>query len=340
MSKPSLSVVIPTQGRPILLRTIESLFASKGADHIEVIVAGRIHYPAIKEQLEDRIACDSRLHHLDVEYEVGDSSEKKNAGFRHAQSDLIAFLDDDVRVAPDWPEQMILAFEREDVDILSGPSLVPPDVSYTARLAGLSLSSKAAGYVSNRYRQAKSNLRKIRWSEIIGCNMVYRRAAFDRVGGFDPKFWPGEEMIASWRASEAGLNLSFLSDAWVYHYPRHSLKRFWKQIHGYGATRIRLIRAGTELEPATLVPMVFVLALLSLLLFLPIFPVAKLGLFGVLGAYALVDFGITLQTVVSSQQIRDAGVFFVIPLMHVSYGIAGWIELLRPNKDLSHTQEN
>ena len=193
MNNPALSVVIPTQGRPILLRTLDSLLNAECSDQLEIIVAGKVHYPEILSDLQKRISEEPRIRHLDVEYDIGDSSEKKNAGYRDAKADLIAFLDDDVRVAPDWPKQIIDAFATESAEIISGPSLVPPDVSYLARLAGLCLSSKAAGYVSGRYRQAENRLRPIAWSEIIGCNMVYRRTAFEQVGGFDPKFWPGEE---------------------------------------------------------------------------------------------------------------------------------------------------
>ena len=31
----------------------------------------------------------------------------------------------------------------------------------------------------------------------------------------------------------------------------------------------------------------------------------------------------------------DLLIFFVIPLMHLAYGIAEWVEVFRPNRDLS-----
>ncbi len=39
---PELSIVIPTMGRPILVRTLESVLATKGAGRLEVIVVGEI----------------------------------------------------------------------------------------------------------------------------------------------------------------------------------------------------------------------------------------------------------------------------------------------------------
>ena len=90
--------------------------------------------------------------------------------------------------------------------------------------------------------------------------MAYRKKVIEEIGAFDPAFWPGEEMIAAFKTEQRGYVLLFNSDAYVYHYPRQSLGRFWKQIWGYGATRIRLIRAGTEIEPTTIVPGLWVLS--------------------------------------------------------------------------------
>ena len=101
----------------------------------------------------------------------------------------------------------------------------------------------------------------------------------------------------------------------------------------------RLIRAGTQLEPATLVPMGLVGAVVGLQLLSYVMPMARLLLTVVMALYLAVVVVITLQTVMSSRKITDAGVAFLIPIMHFSYGIAGWVELLRPGKDLSHTQQ-
>ena len=71
----------------------------------------------------------SQIRNLPVSFAIGDSSEKKNAGMRESRADLVAFLDDDVVVAPDWPEKVIASFERPEVGLVSGPGLVPDDVS-------------------------------------------------------------------------------------------------------------------------------------------------------------------------------------------------------------------
>lgn len=334
-TNPELSVVIPTLGRPILVQTLESLVRCVGFQSIEVLVCGRLHDATTHAAVTRLAGAHPNIRHLEVSYPVGDSSEKKNAGWQAARADWVAFLDDDVVVAPDWPTRIREPFSDPKTAVVSGPSLVPPEVNLVARLAGLALSSPAAGYVSARYRAHQAEPIAINWSKIIGCNMCYRREVLDEMGGFDPAFWPGEEMIASFRVQERGHRLMFYAAAWVYHYPRQSFARFWKQIHGYGATRVRLCRGGVEIEPTTFVPALWVLSLVLLGGLSPISAWARCLLAVDLALYGLMDLVVTLLMVRESKQLRDLLLIAVIPVMHLSYGIGSWVEFLRPNKDLS-----
>lgn len=332
---PNLSVVIPTLGRPTLIRTVESLLAAGGAVELEILVAGVVSDPRVADALAELVRRHPQVHHLPVAFPAGDSSEKKNAGFRAARAPVVAFLDDDVVVAPDWPARIMEPFGDPKVGLVSGPALVPDDITQVGRLAGLALASRAAGYVAHRYRQGHDANRRIKWSHIIGCNMAYRRETFEAIGAFSPRFWPGEEMIAAHRAEATGCRLIFVPRAWVYHYPRQSLGRFWRQMHGYGATRIRLLRAGVEFEPATIVPALWVLSLLVLGAAAWFSAWARALLLLDLSLYALADLVITLHTLAETRRPSDALIFLLIPMMHLSYGLAEWREFFRPDRDLS-----
>lgn len=332
---PILSVVIPTMGRPILVETLKSLCVCEDFERLEVHVCGQIADPSVDRSIQEIVSRRPNIRHHPVTFPVGDSSEKKNYGFRVSRSEIVAFLDDDVKVAPHWPRKMLEPFADPAVEVVSGPSLVPDDVNLFARLAGLVMSSPAAGYVMHRYRKDDPRAFPIKWSKIIGCNMAYRRATLESVGGFDPLFWPGEEMITAHRAEQGGHRILFQPEAWVYHYPRQSLRRFWKQIHGYGATRIRLIRAGVECEISTLVPALWVLSLLMLIPAAFFWTWARWALLANVTLYALAALGFTWTIVRETRRWGDVRVFFLIPMVHLSYGIGGWIEALRPNRDLS-----
>lgn len=335
LGQPKLSVVIPTLGRPILIRTLDSLLACPGFESIEVIVAGLIRETNVAAHVKTLAAQHANIRHLSVSYPTGDSSEKKNAGFREARAGIVAFLDDDVVVAPEWPERMLEPFSDPATAVVSGPSLVPPDVGLVARLSGLALASPAAGYVAWRYRADHPEAIPIKWSKIIGCNMAYRREVLDEVGGFDPAFWPGEEMIASFRTEQRGHRLMFHPAAYVFHYPRQSIARFWKQIYGYGATRVRLFRGGVEIECSTMVPALWVASLVILAAGGILWPLCWWLLAIDLALYAVMSAVVALLMTLSTKKPSDVLLFLVIPIMHLSYGIGSWVEFLRPDKDLS-----
>ncbi len=336
MMTPRISIVIPTLGRPILMRTLDSILSVNGVDQLEINVVGEIRDDTVRNYVAELTAKHSMLTHWSISYPTGDSSRKKNLGAEKSRADIIAFLDDDVVIVPDWPAHILKAFEDPAVGLVSGPSLVPKDITLFARLAGLALTSRAAGYVAERYRTGTDAPRAVGWGRIIGCNAAYRASVFRQMGGFPPEFYPGEEMIAAWRTQQLGHRLLFLPSAWVYHYPRQSPARFWRQIWGYGATRIRLKRAGVEFEWATLVPACWVLSLMALglgSLFLPAF--ALLLVLDLL-LYALQSAFIAMETTRQTRKPGDLLLFFVIPLMHLSYGLAEWFEFFYPDKDFGN----
>jgi succinoglycan biosynthesis protein ExoA len=336
--KPAMGVVIATLGRDTLIPTLCSLLSCRGGESLEIVVVGTIAEPVMNRQLRQLMEAHANLRHLPLSFPTGDSSNKKNAGFRETSAGIVAFVDDDVIVAHDWAVQVLEAFTGPGVGMVSGPSLVPEDVPLMARLAGGALSSAAAGYVASRYRNDDRGPRRIRWSGIIGCNMAFRRETLDRVGGFDPKFWPGEEMIVSATVERLGYAILFSPSAWLYHYPRSSLLGFVRQIYKYGATRIRLIRAGAGFELSTLLPAALVLSLLAVGVAACFSRLATWLLAAELTVYLLAAAAVTAALVGRTKRATDALVFFLIPVMHVSYGVAQWVEFLWPDRDLSESR--
>ena len=335
ISAPLLSIVIPTLGRPILIQTLQSLLASEGAATLEILVVGVVPDASVHSRLEALLAENRQIRHLSLSFHKGDSSEKKNAGMRESRADIVAFIDDDVVVAPGWPARIVEPFADPMVGLVSGPSLVPDDLPRMARLAGVTLASKAAGYVAERYKKGHPEPRAVKWSRLIGCNMAYRRNVIREIGGFDPAFWPGEEMIAAFLATQKGHKLIFHPDAWLYHYPRSSFHGYVKQIYGYGATRIRLMRAGVDFEPATVLPAVWVLSLVVLAIGALFCRVCVWLLVMNLVLYLFAALFITAQQVMETRRASDALMFVLVPVTHLAYGIAEWVEIFRPGKDLS-----
>lgn len=70
---------------------------------------------------------------------------------------------------------------------------------------------------------------------IPGCNMAFRRAAFESVGGFDTEYRKaGDDVDFCWRLQQSGHVIGFSPTALVWHYRRFTLKAFMKRQEGYG----------------------------------------------------------------------------------------------------------
>lgn len=105
-------------------------------------------------------------------------SDARNAGVGVASSDVIAFLDDDAVAAPGWLRALVNGYaSRADVIGVGGAALPAWDVGRPAWFP-----EEFDWVVGCSYRGLPVTLAPIR--NFLGCNMSFRREAFELVGGF------------------------------------------------------------------------------------------------------------------------------------------------------------
>jgi hypothetical protein len=82
---------------------------------------------------------------------------------------------------------------------------------------------------------------------IPGCNMAFRKAALEAIGGFDPQFRKaGDDVDICWRLRDAGGTLGFSPAAVVWHHRRNSVHAYWRQQQGYTMAEVLLERKWPE----------------------------------------------------------------------------------------------
>jgi len=177
-----LSVVIPTRDRPQLLaRCLESVSASL-RDGDELIVA-------------DSGAPDAAIDAKAAGYKARlvrsrpGTSYQRNLGASYATHEVVAFVDDDVRVAPQWATAMVESFAASDVAFVTGRLDVPDEQQGYGRPVSVKTEAEAATLTP-----------ATRGTLGHSANMAVRRSAFASVGGFDERLGPG----APFRAAEDG----------------------------------------------------------------------------------------------------------------------------------------
>jgi glycosyltransferase involved in cell wall biosynthesis len=183
---PALSIVLPTYNRSAdLPRAVESVLQQTASpDVYELIVVDNNSADATS----DLIAELSRQHHGRVsgvlEKRQG-VSHARNTGIAGSRAGIVAFVDDDVRVAPDWVETILRAFgDDPQLECIGGKVLPewpgpPPRWLTRAHWAPLALQD---------FGDSPMVLSPDNPKGLISANLACRRAVLERVGGFSPTF--------------------------------------------------------------------------------------------------------------------------------------------------------
>jgi glucosyl-dolichyl phosphate glucuronosyltransferase len=128
----------------------------------------------------------------------------RNAGILLSRSPIVAFSDDDVRVAPNWIAQLCRAFdEHADIAYVGGRVLPewlepPPRWLTTAHWSPLALQD----YGDEPLRSGRE-----RAVCLVGANLAFRRRVFDRVGLFTPSLGRVKDGIGSTEDHEMQLRV-------------------------------------------------------------------------------------------------------------------------------------
>ena len=154
----------------------------------------------------------------------GGLSAARNVGLECATGAIIAYTDADVRVEPDWLDNLIQPLLRSDVVGVGGPNLLPPEDSWLAQCVGRAPGGPTHVLLDDRIAE-----------HVPGCNMAFWVESLRAIQGFNPTFLrAGDDVDVCWRLQARGWRIGFAPTAIVWHHPRPSLRAFWRQQVGYG----------------------------------------------------------------------------------------------------------
>jgi glycosyltransferase involved in cell wall biosynthesis len=173
--RPPISVVVPTRDRPALLdECLTTLVAVLGPEDEVIVADSASSDPAVATVAT---AHGARL----VRCDRPGASVARNAGWRAARHDLVAFIDDDVRVTDDWPDTVTAVFATyPDLAFLTGRVDVPPHQQGTARPVAITDDDEAVVIDTATGGTVGQS-----------ANMAARRSALEKVDGFDEQLGPG-----------------------------------------------------------------------------------------------------------------------------------------------------
>lgn len=175
-----LSVVIPTRDRAQLLEECLKALRIALRPQDELIV---VDSASVSDDVRSvALAFDATY----VRCELPGTSRARNAGWRAARHEIVAFIDDDVRVEDRWANAVATVFDD-------------PGVAFVTGSIGWPETKAASGPVVAVIEHPDPMRLDASTTGIIGhsANLTVRRSALEHIGGFDEMLGPGVRFRAA-----------------------------------------------------------------------------------------------------------------------------------------------
>lgn len=209
-----VSVVVPVYNDPEGLEdTLSSLVEQRSSPEFEVRVVDNNSTDETSEVIE-RFAAEYPDHIFShEETDIQSSYAARNTGIKHAEGDIIVFLDADVVVEEAWVRKISRRFRNSRVDYLGcNVQMYNPSQrdTFWARY------DLAMGLPVEHYLRTKNFAPT--------CALAVRREVTERVGTFEDQLVSGGDKEFGNRVSNSDFQMEFAEDIIVWHPARTSLR--------------------------------------------------------------------------------------------------------------------
>ena len=304
----SVSVVIPIRNRPALvdacLRSLSEL--EPGDWDLEILVVDDASTDETAESAErwsDRLPV--RVVRNATQTGPGGA---RNRGAQEASGDILAFIDGDCRADRGWLRDLIPAFAEEGVVAAGGGLISAEERTWVQRYERVSHPSQR-GRVAREVRPGGAN------DFLPGCNILVRREAFLKVGGFDTTHNLGEDVDLTWRLAENVGRVLYRPGGLVAHEHVDRLGKLLRRRFDLGTSHGVLLRRHPTSRRSLVVSIAQLLAIAGAIL-----AVAWNAWFAAVVAASLVA-DVVLSSVTARGRVPMAGIAAACVKGHLSVGL-------------------
>lgn len=230
------SIIVPVYNRPEEMdEFLQSLSRQTDRDFEVMVMEGR-------GERSCKEVCEKYSDSLNIRYYSSDTgrSERRNMGMKMASGNYFILFDSDCIIPSEYISTLRRALESDYVDCYGGPDSADgsfTDLQLAVNYAMTSLLT--TGGIRGRMRDKSKYLPR-------AFNMGFSREVFEKTGGYRDMI--GEDVDLSMRIREMGYRTCLISEVYVFHKRRVTLRSFYRQVNTFGKARVLL----SKLHPHSL----------------------------------------------------------------------------------------
>lgn len=255
------SIIVPVYNRPDEVRDLLTSLANQTFSDFETIIVEDGSTIPCAQAVSEGIDKG-----LDIKYFCKDNEGRsiaRNFGMEHASGQWLIFFDSDCVIPPEYFSVLDQRLSEYQPDCFGGPDAAHSSFTKIQKAINYTMTSFLT---TGGIRGGKRSLEKFTPRTF---NMGFSRKVYENVGGFREMF--SEDIDMSTRIKNAGYTIRLVADAPVWHKRRISWRKFWRQVHIFGMSRITLM----QLYPGSLklvhtlpaMAVIFLLAIILLAIF-------------------------------------------------------------------------
>lgn len=245
------SFIIPVYNRPDEMTDLLRSMAAQTDGGFEAVVVEDGSTLTCREACDEAIGKGVGVKYFHKENEG--RSIARNYGMEHASGSYFIFVDSDCVLPPDYVASLRAELKENYTDCFGGPDAAHDSFTSTQKAINYSMTSFLT---TGGIRGGKVQLEKFVPRTF---NMGFSRIVWEKVGGFREMF--SEDIDMSTRIRQNGFSISLFRKVKVYHKRRLGWKKFWRQVHVFGMSRITLkLLYPDSLKPVHTLPALFVVA--------------------------------------------------------------------------------
>jgi len=250
---------------------------------------------------------------------------KRNMGVKNSRGEFCAFIDSDAFPRSDWLTNAMKHLVDPEVGGVGGPGLTPEADGLMQKAGGYVLSSFMVGALSSRYKTGSS----FEVDDVHSCNFIASKAVVEAAGGWNEKYWPGEDTLMCLAIRKLGKKLIASSNVVAYHHRRSLFMPHLKQISRFGEHRGFFAKKfpGNSLNLIYFFPSLLLIAFSTVIILSLFFPPFRIiAVAGVAAYFALGLFAAASQT----KRIKLVfPIWLGIIMTHVVYGVFFLLGLIK-----------